>query len=121
MKKLILLLFLSFFFFSCNSQENLKSISTKELKVLIEKENVQVLDVRTPNEVKLGFIETANFANLFDANFSTKASDSLDKNKHVYIYCRSGRRSIKASQILKEKGFKVINVLGGYNQWKKEN
>ena len=121
MKKIVPLLFLSFFFFNCSTQEDLKSISTKELKGLIEKENIQLLDVRTPKEVKLGFIETAKFVNLFDADFLTKASGSLDKNKPVYIYCRSGRRSAKASKILKEKGFKVVNVLGGYNQWRKEN
>ncbi|WP_158839416.1 rhodanese-like domain-containing protein [Polaribacter sp. L3A8] len=121
MKKLIPLFFLTLFFLSCNSQEDLKSISTKELKVLLEKDNIQLLDVRTPKEVQLGFIKTAKFANVFDADFSIKAANSLDKNKPVYIYCRSGRRSTKASEILQEKGFKVVNVLGGYNQWGKEN
>ncbi|PQJ68598.1 MULTISPECIES: rhodanese-like domain-containing protein [Polaribacter] len=120
MKKLIPLFFLTLFFLSCNSQEGLKSVSTQELKVLLEKENIQLLDVRTPKEVQLGFIETAKFANLFDADFPVKAANSLDKNKPVYVYCRSGRRSAKASEVLQEKGFTVINVLGGYNQWIKE-
>ncbi|TXD46910.1 rhodanese-like domain-containing protein [Polaribacter sp. IC073] len=112
---------MSFFFINCSSSEELKSISTQELKVLLEKEKVQLMDVRTPKEIEEGFIESAKFANFFEADFYEKASKQLDKNKPVYLYCRSGGRSVKASLILKEKGFKVVNVLGGYSQWEKEN
>ena len=112
---------MSFFFVNCNSQEEIKSISTSELKVLMAKENIQLLDVRSPKEIKEGFIKKAKFANYFDADFYDKASNQLDKNKPVYLYCRSGNRSGKSAKILQEKGFEVYNVLGGYNQWKKEN
>lgn len=112
---------MSFFFISCNSQEKIKSISTLELKTLLEKENVQLMDVRTPKEVEQGFIKSAKFADYYDGNFYEKASQQLDKNKPVYLYCRSGGRSMKASKILQEKGFLVVNVLGGYSQWEKEN
>jgi len=121
MRKLMSLFFLTFLLFNCSSQEDLKSISTKDLKVLLEKENIQLLDVRTPKEVKEGFITSAKFVNLFDADFLKKALKKLDKNKPVYVYCRSGRRSVKASKILQENGFEIYDVLGGYNQWKKEN
>ena len=43
---------MSFFFINCTAQEEIKSISTKELEVLLEKGNVQLIDVRTPKEVK---------------------------------------------------------------------
>ena len=79
------------------------------------------MDVRTPEEIKEGFIETAVFANYFDDDFKKKASNQLDKSKTVYLYCRSGNRSEKAGVILKEEGFNVIHVSGGFNQWKKEN
>lgn len=112
---------MSFFFINCNSQQEIKSISTKQLKVLLEKENIQLLDIRTPKEIKQGFIETALFVDFYDANFHTKAIEQLNKNKPVYVYCRSGGRSAKATKVLQEKGYKIFNVLGGYNQWKKEN
>ncbi|AUC85395.1 rhodanese-like domain-containing protein [Polaribacter sp. ALD11] len=112
---------MSFFFINCSSSEEIKSISTKELKVLLEKENIQLMDVRSPKEIEEGTIKTALFANYFDTDFQEKASELIDKSKPVYLYCRSGNRSGKASVILKEKGFKVVNILGGYNQWKKEN
>lgn len=111
----------TFFFVNCNSQQKIKTISTVELKALLAKEKIQLLDVRSPKEIKDGFIKTAKFANYFDADFYEKASQLLDKNKPVYLYCRSGNRSGKSAKILQEKGYEVYNVSGGFNQWKKEN
>jgi len=114
-----LVLFLGFT--SCNSQEDIKSITTTELKALLAKENIQLLDVRSPEEIKQGAIKTAIFANYFDDDFYEKATKQLDKNKPVYLYCRSGNRSGKSAKILQAEGYVVYNVSGGYNQWKKEN
>ena len=112
---------MSFFFVNCNSQDEIKSISTIELKALLEKDDIQLVDVRTPREIKQGFIDSAKFVNFFDSDFTVKAIQKLDKNKPVYLYCRSGNRSGKATRLLKEKGYEVYNVLGGYNKWKQEN
>lgn len=108
-------------FTNCSSQEKIKSITTIELKTLLEQEEIQLLDVRSPKEIQQGFIKTAKFANYFDEDFYEQASKQLDKNKVVYLYCRSGNRSGKSAKILQNNGFNVCNVLGGYNQWKKEN
>ena len=121
MKNALCLFLMSCFFINCNSQEEIKSISTLALKVLLEKENVQLMDVRTPKEIKEGFIETARFVDYFDANFYIKAVCQLDKSKPVYLYCRSGNRSSKSAKILQKEGYEVYNVLGGYKQWKQEN
>lgn len=121
MKKLIILFLVGFTFINCDEKQEIKTISTIELKELLSKEKIQLVDVRSPEEVKNGFIKTAKFANYFDDDFYTKAANQLDKNKNVYLYCRSGNRSGKAAKILQEKGFKVYNVLGGYTKWKSEN
>ena len=121
MKNLVCLFIMIFFCVNCNSQVALNSITTKELKVLLSKENIQLMDVRTPEEIKEGTIQTAFFANYFDVDFEKVATAQLNKSKPIYLYCRSGNRSGKACKILKEKGFKVINVLGGYLQWNLEN
>ena len=110
-----------FGFTSCTAQDGVKSITTTELKALLEKENIQLLDVRSPEEIKQGAINTARFANYFDGDFYEKAAKQLDINKPVYLYCRSGNRSGKSAKILQAKGYTIYNVLGGYNQWKKEN
>jgi rhodanese-related sulfurtransferase len=121
MKNILCFFLTSFFFINCSSQEEIKSISTKELKILLAKEKVQLMDVRSPEEIKEGAIKTAIFVNYFEVDFYKKAALQLDKNKPVYLYCRSGNRSGKASKILEAKGFNVVNVLGGYLQWEKEN
>ena len=118
--KLIFLTF-SFFFISCSQTQDIQNITTKELKALMNKSVIQLLDVRTHEEVKQGAIETAFFVDFYSDDFSKEASKILDKNKPVYIYCRSGNRSRKAARLLQDKGFRAINVLGGYNQWKQKN
>lgn len=46
----------------------------------------------------------------------------LDRQKPVYVMCRTGNRSARAQQKLQRLGFeKVINVAGGFEAWKKEN
>lgn len=121
MKQLIFILFASFLFINCGEMQEEKTITTLELKELLSKEKIQLIDVRTQFEVNFGFIETAQFVNFFDSDFVVKAVEKLDKNKPVYLYCRTGNRSGKATKLLQEKGFKVYNVLGGYNKWKQEN
>jgi rhodanese-related sulfurtransferase len=121
MKNILCLFLMSLFFVNCNSQDEVKSISTIELKAVLEKDDIQLVDVRTPREIKQGFIDSAIFVNFFDSDFIVKAIQKLDKNKPVYLYCRTGNRSGKATRMLKEKGFEVYNVLGGYNKWKQEN
>ena len=121
MKYIFSILIMSFFLNSCNSQDDLSAISTKELKVLLAQENIQLIDVRSPEEIEGGAIETAIFSNYFNEDFFEKAAIQLDKTKPVYVVCKSGNRSSKAAKILKEKGYDVVNVLGGYTQWKKEN
>ena len=112
---------MSLFFINCSAQVEINSISTIELQALLEKGNIQLMDVRTPKEIEQGFIKTAKFVNFLDANFYTNASNQLDKSKPVYLYCRSGNRSGKSAKILQKEGYEVYNILGGYRQWKQEN
>ena len=89
--------------------------------MLLAKDSIQLLDVRTPEEIKQGAIKTAKFANYFDNDFAAQVTNKFDSQRPIYLYCRSGNRSLKASKLLKAKGFTVVNVLGGYNSWKLEN
>jgi rhodanese-related sulfurtransferase len=41
----------------------------------------------------------------------------LDKNKVYYIYCQRGEQSLKVCRLLTNLGYKVINVIGGYESW----
>ncbi|MCL7752251.1 rhodanese-like domain-containing protein [Polaribacter sp. Z022] len=121
MKQLLILFFSSLLFINCGKAQGIKTITTQKLKELLSKDKIQLVDVRTPSELRYGFIESSLFINYFDKDFTEKAVSKLDKNKPVYLYCRSGNRSGKATKMLQEKGYEVYNVLGGYNKWKKEN
>jgi len=44
---------------------------------------------------------------------------STDKKETVYVYCRSGGRSARASAALAEKGFKIVNLNGGILGWQR--
>jgi rhodanese-related sulfurtransferase len=120
-KKYFTSIFLSLLVFmsvSCNSQ-TLRSIPPKEFSEQIKKENVILLDVRTPEEYAEGHLTGAILINYHDDNFVEQVS-KLDKNKTVYVYCRSGSRSGNAQEIMLKQDFKsVINLNGGILAWEK--
>ena len=78
----------------------------------------QILDVRTPPEVAEGVIEGAMVINIQDSDFSARI-DALDKTKAVFVYCKAGGRSARASGMLEKLGFtEVYNLDGGITAWK---
>jgi rhodanese-related sulfurtransferase len=82
--------------------------------------NITLLDVRTAAEIKSdGKLKNSI---LVPVQLLEQNLDKLKKykNSKVFIYCRSGDRSITASRILSDAGFKTYNIQGGINQWKRE-
>ena len=76
-----------------------------------------VLDVRTAQEFSEGHVPDALNIDIMAAGFAAAAS-KLDKNSPVLVYCRSGRRSLKAASTLSTLGFpSVHNLEGGYVAW----
>lgn len=121
MKNALILLFLITSLVACKAQTTqvVKVVDVTTFKKGITKKDVQLIDVRTPAEFKEGYIENAILIDFKAKNFKTKVQE-LDKNKSVYLYCRSGRRSALASTILKDLGFKeIIDLEGGYLAWSK--
>lgn len=106
---------------SCKAQEentDVTIVSVEEAKtILAEEPGAVFLDVRTPEEFNEGHIEGAVLINFFDADFKQQVA-TLDKDKPVYIYCRSGNRSQQAGMILTEMGFQEIyDIEAGYIGW----
>ncbi|MBL6684639.1 MAG: rhodanese-like domain-containing protein [Flavobacteriaceae bacterium] len=72
-----------------------------------------LIDVRTPEEFKTGQAIEAINIDFYNENFETNLL-KISKNKEIYLYCRSGRRSGIASQFLIENGYRnVFNIYGG--------
>lgn len=121
--RIILKLFTIIILLSCvKHDERVKDITIEELKlVLKDNNNIQLLDVRTTSEAAEGIIFDAKQVNLISNSFEQEAIDVLDKTQPVYVYCRSGRRSKIAANVLVENGYEVYNVKGGYLEWEKKN
>jgi sulfur-carrier protein adenylyltransferase/sulfurtransferase len=80
-------------------------------------EDLQLLDVREPYEWQLGVLPNATLVPL---GALAGAMPTLDVNKHVVVYCRSGVRSADAVRRLAAAGFRATNLAGGILRWSDE-
>ena len=104
--------------------QTIKNITPEGAYILIKENkdnpNFTILDVRTPEEFLGEYMENAVNLDYYSDTFRNDL-DKLDKNKTYLIYCRSGRRSENALNIMKELDFReVYNMLGGIIKWKSE-
>lgn len=127
MENLKLLAFLPLILLACSSpdtssQSELSDQMTvaKDLNLSDWKKGLEsaddpiLLDVRTPEEVQDGIIPGAINFDFYSDSFQSDIGD-LDKNRPVYVYCRSGGRSGKAMDMMAKMGFQeVYNLEGGY-------
>ena len=115
MKKVLILIFV---FISCQNNEKFDLLDYNEFKKQVENTNVQLIDVRTPDEYIMGHIEGAinvDFKNdeVFDSFFN-----DLNKSDTIYLYCRSGNRSKRSADKLISLGFqKIYDLNGGFIEW----
>ncbi len=98
-----------------------ESIDVNQAKELIaNEENLVLLDVRRPSEHEAGHIPNSKLINIFDKDFDQQIQ-ALDKEKTYVVYCRSGRRSLTASERMKSQGFeKLYNLEGDMLAWERE-
>jgi rhodanese-related sulfurtransferase/TusA-related sulfurtransferase len=91
-------------------------INNDELEKKLEaSENITVLDVRETAEYAFNHIPNSISIPLGELE---QRLGELDKEKEIFVVCRTGNRSDLAAQKLAEKGFtKVINVVPGMSQW----
>ena len=76
-------------------------------------EKAVILDVRTPEEFSNGHVEES--INYEWQEIALKIRD-IDKNEKIYLYCRSGNRSQKATNILLDLGYKDVTNLGSLDE-----
>ena len=118
MKKLISIVLFIILLTGCGqNNEGYVSISAEEAKELMDKsENYIILDVRTKEEYDEVHIPDAIL--IPDTEIADRAEDELtDKDQLIFVYCRSGNRSKKASAILSQMGYTNIKEFGGIKDW----
>ena len=72
-----------------------------------------IIDVRTPEEFESGHVESAMNIEWQDI---TSVENSINKDNRIFLYCRSGNRSQKATDILIDIGYKDVINLGSVKE-----
>lgn len=115
MKKLSLLLLLLIGLTACSSTASVTKISAKEAKAMMDTQEVIIVDVRTIEEFNEGHIENA--INIPVETITVAPTELSDKEATLLIYCRSGNRSVQASEKLAELGYTNVYDFGGIIDW----
>ena len=105
---ILIALLAAFLVWRMKPAKGVKTISTAQLKDMLNDKDKVFIDVRTPREYKARGIQ--QFKNIpLGSDFS-----KLPKDKEIVVICQSGMRSKQACQQLKKQGFEnVTNVRGG--------
>jgi rhodanese-related sulfurtransferase len=110
--------------FEQSNQNNSTNLSSTEAKTLIEQNKTNpkfvILDVRTLSEMQESYIKNSVNLDFRSSDFEQKI-DNLDKNKTYLVYCKTGFRSQKAVDLMKQKNFlEVYNISNGILEWKNQ-
>lgn len=106
---------------ACAQSNGGTNLDVKQVSEMMENEDIVVVDVRTPQEYNQGHLKGAQLVDFYGANFKEEIG-KLDKAKKYVVYCRSGGRSAKSVQMMKEMGFTdVYNMSGGFISWSSAN
>lgn len=95
-----------------------KDITAPELKAMMEKEDVFLVDTHIPEQRHIKGTDEVIPFNEIEAHLDKLP---LDKNTRIVVYCRSGSMSAAASKKLVDLGYTdVNNLLGGTNEWERQ-
>ena len=100
------------------SETDYGDVTVEQALELIEKNPLLViLDVRTIQEFEDGHVEGATNMPVDDLE---QRLEELGRNEEMLVYCRTGNRSTRAVQILRENGFnKIYHMADGIVGWER--
>ncbi|MBE6203631.1 MAG: rhodanese-like domain-containing protein [Rikenellaceae bacterium] len=122
MKTILYILFAATIMAGCNNSKEPKgfdSVDAARFAEVIESEQVQIIDVRTPEEFSNGHIPGAVNIDIDGEGFEAKVAQ-LDKSRPVAVYCRGGRRSKEAAEHMVSCGLEVTELSDGILSWRGE-
>lgn len=119
--KYYLLIVISLIAFKIVSASDIEDIKVDETIRQQNENKITIIDVREADEIKEGKVKGAleiplSLMTEHKTDFNNKISE-LSKDKEIYVYCRSGRRSGIVKEELIKQGFKVKNI-GGFETLK---
>jgi len=95
-------------------QDLQEDVSPERVAQLHEEGAIQLIDVREPYENEAGRIaggRHVQFAQL------SRAAETVERDRPVVFYCRSGGRSAVATQAFRASGYDAHNMAGGLLAW----
>ena len=113
-----------------NTQNNLATteniystdVSVAEAVDLIKNKNAVIIDVRTPEEFAESHLPEANNFPVDTLSQNIETIKKLQRDKPLLVYCRSGKRSARAAEKLKNLGVNSLyNLKGVIKAWSDAN
>lgn len=98
----------------------IEEISASELSERLESgEDIQLIDVRQPDEFAFAKIAGAKLIPLADI---IRRMTEIDESRQTVIHCKMGGRSARAIEALRQAGFRgpLKNLRGGITAWSNE-
>lgn len=98
----------------------MEQITATELKKKMDAgEDIQLIDVRQPDEYNFAKIEGAKLIPLGEI---VRRMNEISPNRETVVHCKAGGRSAQAIQKLRQAGFKgnLKNLAGGITAWSNE-
>lgn len=102
------------------SQQQMQEITATELKERLDRgDDVQIIDVREPNEYALARIEGSKHIPLGQV---VGRMSEINPERETVVHCKMGGRSARAIEALRRAGFtgKLVNLKGGITAWSNE-
>lgn len=78
-------------------------------------EDFNIIDIRSIEKYNDNHIPGAR--NIPKIKLINDPDKYLDFKTIYYIYCKQGIDSIKVCNLLRKRGYKVVNIIGGYEAW----
>jgi rhodanese-related sulfurtransferase len=91
-----------------------QDISPQQANELLRDEEAQLVDVRRPYEHEAGRIAGSLHIEL---DRLPAEAESLDRDRPILFYCRTGSRSALATQAFAASGYDARNLDGGLEAW----
>jgi rhodanese-related sulfurtransferase len=92
----------------------MEDYTPQQVAELLEQGDIQLIDVRQPEEHEAGRIAGDRFIELSQL---AAELETIDRDRPVVFYCRSGARSAMATEAFRDAGFDAHNMLGGLLEW----
>ncbi len=91
-----------------------EEFSPQQVADLLADDRWQVIDVRTAHEHAAGHIPGTRLIELSELPMQ---AGTIDRDRPVVLYCRSGARSAMATEALLQAGYDAHNMAGGMLDW----